>query len=132
MLKFINDKKETFVVNDQIGTPTYAKDLAGFIYYLIDKNLLDKACGNIFHYSNEGCASWYDFAKIIELLNGQARDIIKPCSTTFFNEKIIGKGKISEKRPFYSILSKKELEKLGDIKVRHWVDALMECMNDKL
>lgn len=129
MLNLIKDGKKTFVVNDQIGTPTYAKDLAGFIYDLISNDLLNKASGNIFHYSNEGCASWYDFAKMIEMLYNPESDVIKPCSTATFNSMAMEQGKIPENRPFYSVLSKKELSKIGDINVRHWAVALRDCMN---
>lgn len=129
MLNLIKNGKKTFVVNDQIGTPTYAKDLAGFIYDLISNDLLNKASGNILHYSNEGCASWYDFAKMIEMLYDPESDVIKPCSTETFNSMTMEQGKIPENRPFYSVLSKKELSKLGDINVRHWAVALRDCMN---
>ena len=134
MFNRIITKEKTFVVNDQIGTPTYAMDLANFLFYTVENNLSNLE-NKIYHFSNEGCASWYDFAKTIELFlienisNYINEDIINPISTNGYNEII---GKTLEKRPAYSVLNKEELNKIVEYKNRHWISALYECIDKYL
>lgn len=121
----------TTVVNDQIGTPTYAKDLAKFIVNIIDEGIYVNFKG-IYHFSNEGCCSWYDFAKAIELLINQKlnknsylyeinEEYIKPCKTEEYPTKA--------QRPVYSVLSKEKL-KSHNIFPKHWLISLSECIKN--
>lgn len=123
----IHQNLETHVVDDQIGTPTYAMDLAEYIVDLIELNNIPH---KILHYSNNGCCSWYDFAKLIELIHNSMfpnYDLIKPCSTHDYWLKYGGKKTI---RPFYSVLSKTETEELNNKKINHWVESLYKCCID--
>lgn len=120
MLNRINNKQETTVVCDQIGTPTYAKDLARFIIHLIEKEDLSK-CKRIYHFTNQGCASWYDFAAAIEKFTTSKIEYIKPCLTKYY--------KTMAERPKYSVLGKERLNEF-DFKQRHWMEALCECIDN--
>lgn len=120
MLNRINNKQETTVICDQIGTPTYAKDLARFIIHLIEKEDLFK-CKGIYHFTNQGCASWYDFAAAIEKFTTSKIEYIKPCLTKDY--------KTMAERPKYSVLGKERLNEF-DFKQRHWMEALCECIDN--
>ena len=120
MLNRINNKQETTVICDQIGTPTYAKDLARFIIHLIEKEDLSK-CKGIYHFTNQGCASWYDFAAAIEKFTTSKIEYIKPCLTKDY--------KTMAERPKYSVLGKERLNEF-DFKQRHWMEALCECIDN--
>lgn len=120
MLNRINNKQETTVVYDQIGTPTYAKDLARFIIHLIENEDLNKYKG-IYHFTNQGCASWYDFAAAIEKFTTSKIEYIKPCLTKDY--------KTMAERPKYSVLGKERLNEF-DFKQRHWMEALCECIDN--
>lgn len=118
MYNRINGHEPTFVVNDQVGTPTYAGDLAKYIYDVVTyRGLSDR----INHFSSEGCCSWYDFAKAIELLNSPGLTLgrvkIYPISTANYEKKI---DKILAKRPSYSVLSNND--KL--YATPHWLESL--------
>ena len=135
MIKRIKNNQKSCVVNDQVGTPTYAVDLARFLFDIIE-NKLDKIENKIYHYSNEGCCSWYDFAKCIEIcLHNRTKDLliannlIMPISTEDY-EKMINKK--LEIRPSYSVLSKSEIDNLLDFPIRHWFLALIECVDNYL
>jgi dTDP-4-dehydrorhamnose reductase len=119
MLNRINNKQDTTVVCDQIGTPTYAKDLARFIIHLIEREDLNSHKG-IYHFTNQGCASWYDFAASIEKFTTSKIEYIKPCLSKFYLT-------LAE-RPKYSVLSKERLNEF-DFKQRHWMEALCECID---
>lgn len=112
MLSLANQKKEIHVVNDQIGSPTYVPDLADTIRHLIYKK------NGIYHASNSGFCSWYDFAKAILAENGLNQELIKPISTTDY-------GALAP-RPQYSVLGHKALIKAGISPPRHWREALKE------
>ena len=101
------------VVNDQIGTPTYAYNLAWNVMYIIDSDMLDKT--GLYHYSDEGVASWYDFAKEINDLLGYTCDVM-PCRTDEFPRKA--------KRPSYSVLDKKKIKETFGIVISHWRESL--------
>ena len=120
MLKRINEHTDTTVVSDQIGTPTYAKDLARFIIHLIENEDLNKHKG-IYHFTNQGCASWYDFAAAIEKFTTSKIEYIKPCLTKYY--------KTMAERPKYSVLGKERLNEF-DFKQRHWMEALCECIDN--
>lgn len=106
------------VVYDQIGTPTYARDLAGLIASIIDKGMLDRT--GIYHYSNEGAISWYDFAKTICELCGNTCDI-KPCLSGEYPTKAV--------RPHFSVFDKSKVKETFGIKVPYWKDSLKDCIN---
>jgi dTDP-4-dehydrorhamnose reductase len=107
-------RPEIKVVADQIGTPTYAGDLAAAITYIIDSNQLDK-CGT-YHYSNEGVCSWYDFACEIARLSGNNECEIRPCTTADYPTKV--------QRPRYSVLDKSKFVKTFGLQIPEWHDAL--------
>lgn len=111
ILNKIRNNESVDVVDDQIGTPTYAQDLADFICWLITNEKFYNI-GNTIHFTNLGIASWYDLAKAIEVdLYGEDIGIVKPCDSS--SMKIL--------RPHYSVLSKKKLLSLGYGKLRHWL-----------
>ena len=101
------------VVNDQAGTPTYAYDLASLVMYIIDNDLLDKT--GLYHYSNDGVATWYDFAKEINDSLGYTCRVM-PCRTSEFPRKAV--------RPSYSVLDKKKVKETFGIEVPHWRESL--------
>ncbi len=105
------------VVFDQVGTPTYAGDLAAVIFKVIEQNLLDKQ--GIYHFSNEGVCSWYDFAVEICALSGNTCDI-QPCHSSEFPSKV--------KRPHFSVLDKSKLKATFNVKVPYWKDSLRKCI----
>lgn len=105
------------VVFDQVGTPTYARDLAKVIVNIIDNNLLNNT--GIYHYSNEGAVSWYDFAKAICELSGHACDV-QPCHTEEFPSKA--------RRPRFSVLDKSKVKQVFGIEIPYWRDSLKECI----
>lgn len=107
------------VVFDQVGTPTYAGDLAAVIYKVIENDMLDKQ--GIYHFSNEGVCSWYDFAKEIGELSGNVCDI-QPCHSDEFPSKV--------KRPQFSVLDKTKVKATFGIKVPYWRDSLKKCIEE--
>ena len=107
-------RSEVKVVADQIGTPTYASDLAKAITYIIDSGQLSK-CG-IYHYSNEGACSWYDFACEIARLSGNLECKIKPCTTADYPTKA--------RRPHYSVLDKSKFVATFGITIPEWKESL--------
>ena len=111
-------RPEVKVVADQVGTPTYAGDLAAAITYIIDSNQLDK-CG-IYHYSNEGVCSWYDFACEIARLSGNDECEIKPCTTAEYPTKA--------QRPRYSVLDKSKFVATFGLEIPNWLDSLKKVI----
>lgn len=105
------------VVSDQIGTPTYAQDLADAISGIIESGMLDKI--GIYHYTNEGVCSWYDFAKEICDMSGHLCDV-RPCRTSDYPSKT--------RRPHYSVLDKTKIKETFGIEIPHWKDSLMFCI----
>lgn len=118
MRKLTSEKDNIKVVFDQVGTPTYAADLADVIYKIISERLLDRQ--GIYHYSNEGVISWYDFAKAICELSGNNCDI-QPCHSDEFPSKV--------HRPSFSVLDKTKIKKELGITVPYWRDSLVKCIN---
>lgn len=117
MIGLANQKKEIQVVNDQIGSPTYVPDLADTIIQLIYKN------NEIYHISNSGFCSWYDFAKAILIEKGFNQELIKPVSTYEY-------GALAP-RPKYSVLDHRNLIKEGILPLRHWREALKEYIREE-
>ena len=105
------------VVCDQVGSPTFADDLAGIIAYVIEERMFDKT--GIYNYSNEGVCSWYDFAMEICRLAGHLCDI-HPCRSDEYPSKAV--------RPYYSVLDKTKVKKTFGVEIPHWADSLRICM----
>ena len=119
MLKLAETRDEISVVSDQIGTPTYAGDLADVILKIIRSKT--KNFG-LYHYSNEGVASWYDFAKaIFEASHSQIK--LNPIKTAEYPTPA--------KRPFYSVLNKSRIKKNLKVETPYWRDSLVKAL-DKL
>ena len=119
MLRIGTDKSELNVIFDQIGTPTYAKDLARVILELIRKpKSIDFG---IYNYSNEGVASWYDFAlAIFEYSKMKIR--VNPIRTEMYPTPA--------KRPYFSVLDKNKIKQNLNIKIPHWRDSLRKCLKN--
>jgi dTDP-4-dehydrorhamnose reductase len=105
------------VVFDQVGTPTYARDLAAAIL-----KILRSPKEGIYNYSNEGVCSWYDFARAIVSMSGNNCEV-RPCHSSEFPSKV--------KRPAYSVLDKTKIKETFGVTVPYWTDSLAECI-DKL
>lgn len=113
-----SEKDELKVVFDQIGTPTYARDLATVIFAIIQNDQFKDRKG-VYHYSNEGVCSWYDFAKAINDLFGNNCNII-PCHSDEFPAKVT--------RPHYSVLDKTNIKNDFSIEIGYWKDSLCKCV----
>ncbi len=119
MLRLGREKTSLGVIFDQIGTPTYARDLAVAIFAAINKGIVP----GIYHFSNEGVCSWYDFTQMIHHLAGIDSCRLKPLHTEEYPAKA--------KRPHYSVLDKTKIKDTFGIEIPYWVDSLKECV-DKL
>ena len=120
MLNLTSTKPELKVVFDQTGTPTYAYDLAAAIYGIVENRKYENKDG-IYHYSNEGVCSWFDFTKMIAEYAGNTTCDIQPCHSNEFPSKVI--------RPSYSVLDKTKIKNTFGIKVPYWTDSLKVCIN---
>lgn len=120
MLHLTASKPELKVVFDQVGTPTYAYDLARAIYEITSERKYEGNDG-IYHYSNEGVCSWYDFAKMIATYAGNLGCDIQPCHSKEFPSPV--------KRPAYSVLDKTKIKETFGVKVPYWTDSLKVCMD---
>lgn len=105
------------VVSDQIGTPTYAQDLADLLAAIIEEDKLDRT--GIYHFTDEGVCSWYDFAKEICDISGHLCDV-RPCRTSDYPSKT--------KRPHYSVLDKTKVKESFGMEIPHWKDSLKFCI----
>lgn len=121
MLKLISSKPELKVVFDQVGTPTYAQDLANAIFDIIENRKLDGNEG-IYHYSNEGVCSWYDLTKTIAKIIGNTSCNIQPCHSDEFPSPVV--------RPAYSVLDKTKFKNTFGSKIAYWTDSLQVCINN--
>ncbi len=119
MLRLTSEKPELKVVFDQVGTPTYAGDLALTLFSIIEKELFREAEGT-FHFSNEGVCSWYDFATEIALEAGHSACRILPCHSEEFPSKV--------KRPAYSVLDKSKIKAVFGVEIPHWRDSMRYCV----
>ncbi|MFK8281212.1 dTDP-4-dehydrorhamnose reductase [Capnocytophaga cynodegmi] len=108
-----SERNELKVVFDQVGTPTNARDLATFIVHIIEKDLYKKR--EVYHFSNEGVCSWFDFATEIVRMSGNDC-LVKPCLSSEFPSKV--------KRPSYSVLDKSKLKNDFNYTISHWKEAL--------
>lgn len=120
MMNLTATKSSLNVVFDQVGTPTYAYDLAKAIEVVIEK--FDGSQVGIYHYSNEGVCSWYDFTKMIAEYNGATTCDIQPCHSDEFPSPV--------KRPSYSVLDKTKIKEVFGVKVPYWTDSLKKCINN--
>lgn len=121
MIELTAAKPEIKVVADQVGTPTCANDLAEAVVRIIDENLYKE--NGIYHYSNEGACSWYDFAKEICVGVGHLCDVY-PCRTEDFPTPAA--------RPHYSVLDKTKFKTTFGIEIPHWRESMVSCISDLL
>ena len=121
MLNLTSTKPQLKVVFDQTGTPTYAYDLAATIYDIVE-NRKYEAHDGIYHYSNEGVCSWYDFSKMIAEYVGNTICDIQPCHSNEFPSPV--------KRPSYSVLDKTKIKETFGVKVPYWTDSLKVCIKN--
>lgn len=117
MLQLTAERDSLKVVFDQVGTPTYAKDLAGLIVKIISEDKLGLT--GIYHFSGEGAISWYDFAKAIGDLGGNICDI-RPCHTGDYPSKA--------RRPRFSVLDKTKVKETFGVTIPYWRDSLADCI----
>ena len=120
MLNLTASKPKLNVVFDQVGTPTYAFDLAKVILTIIEKFKDDADVRKTYHFSNEGVCSWFDFTKMIAEYAGHFECDIQPCHSDEFPSKVI--------RPSYSVLDKTKIKRELDIKIPYWTDSLKKCI----
>ncbi len=118
ILRLTAERPSLQVVFDQIGTPTYAQDLAHAILHIIETDQLDKE--GLYHFSNQGVCSWYDFAHAIAELAGHDACSIHPCLSSEYPTKA--------QRPHYSVLDKSKFASTFGLCPRHWREALGACM----
>lgn len=121
MLNLTATKPQLKVVFDQVGTPTYAYDLAKAIFDIVGSRKFDGRMG-IYHYSNEGVCSWFDFTKMIAEYAGNISCDIQPCHSNEFPSPV--------KRPAYSVLDKTKIKETFGIKVPYWTDSLRHCLEN--
>ena len=137
MLNLTATKPQLKVVFDQVGTPTYALDLARAIEVVLADfaaELKDGLSGGstgglsggkysktgVYHYSNEGVCSWYDFTKMIAAYSGQTECDVQPCHSNEFPSPV--------KRPAYSVLDKTKIKEVFGVEVPYWTDSLQKCI----
>ena len=121
MLRLTAEKPVLNVVFDQTGTPTYAGDLAEAIFGIIESRSFVGRDG-IYHYSNEGVCSWYDFARMIAGYAGNLSCDVRPCHSSEFPSKVT--------RPSYSVLDKTRIKETFGIRIPYWTDSLKKCIGN--
>lgn len=117
MIRLGQERDSLGVIFDQIGTPTYANDLAQAIFAAINKGVVR----GIYHFSDEGVCSWYDFTVAIHRLAGIASCKVKPLHTADYPAKA--------PRPHYSVLDKTKIKDTFGIEIPHWEESLKRCIN---
>jgi len=132
MLNLTSTKPQLKVVFDQVGTPTYAYDLAQAITTILDDykkeivncqlSTVNYSKSGVYHYSNEGVCSWFDFTKMIAEYAGNKDCDIQPCHSNEFPSPVT--------RPSYSVLDKTKVKETFGIKVPYWTDSLKVCINN--
>ena len=132
MLNLTATKPQLKVVFDQVGTPTYAKDLAQAISTILEDykketfnfqfSILNYSKSGVYHFSNEGVCSWYDFTKMIAEIVGNTNCDILPCHTEEFPSKVT--------RPSFSVLDKTKIKEIFDYKVPYWTNSLRKCLSN--
>lgn len=116
MIRLGKERETLGVIFDQIGTPTYANDLARAIYAAIDKGVVR----GVYHFSDEGVCSWYDFTVAIHRLAGITSCKVRPLHTAEYPSKA--------PRPHYSVLDKTKIKNTFDIEIPHWEESLKRCV----
>ncbi|MBR3883938.1 MAG: dTDP-4-dehydrorhamnose reductase [Bacteroidaceae bacterium] len=119
MLRLTSEKESLNVVFDQVGTPTYAGDLALTIFSIIEGDVYNGNEG-IYHFSDEGVCSWYDFAVEIACIAGHRNCKINPCHSSEFPSPVT--------RPPYSVLDKTKIKHTFGVDIPHWRESLVYCM----
>lgn len=117
MLNLTANRTELKVVFDQVGTPTYAFDLANAIMTIVHKPVK-----GIYHFSNEGVCSWYDFTKMIQEYSGQTTCEVQPCHSNEFTSPVV--------RPSYSVLDKTKIKQAFGIRIPYWTSSLKQCIDN--
>lgn len=120
MIRLGNEKPELGVIFDQIGTPTYARDLAVAIMAAINQGIVP----GVYHFSNEGVISWYDFTKAIHRIAGITTCHVKPLHTSEYPTPA--------NRPAYSVLDKTKIKETYNIEIPYWEESLEECIKQLL
>ena len=127
MMNLTATKPQLKVVFDQVGTPTYALDLAKAIVAVLNDYKTSASCNQteytktgIYHYSNEGVCSWFDFTKMIAEYNGTTACDIQPCHSDEFPSPV--------KRPSYSVLDKSKIKQEFGIAIPYWTESLKKCI----
>lgn len=120
MIRLGREKNELGVIFDQIGSPTYAADLAALIMTAINKGIVP----GVYHFSNEGVISWYDFTKAIHRIAGIKDCHVRPIHTEEYPTPA--------KRPHYSVLDKTKVKQTFGIEVPYWEDSLEDCIKKLL
>lgn len=121
MLSLTATKPQLKVVFDQVGTPTYAYDLAATIYDIVEHRKYEGKDG-IYHYSNEGVCSWFDFTRMIARYAGNTQCDVQPCHSDEFPSKVV--------RPSYSVLDKTKIKQTFGIRIPYWTDSLEACLKN--
>ena len=116
MIRLGKEKPELGVIFDQIGTPTYARDLAVAIFAAINQGIVP----GIYHFSNEGVISWYDFTKAIHRIAGITACHVRPLHTSEYPTPA--------KRPHYSVLDKTKIKEVYHLEIPYWEESLEECI----
>lgn len=127
MMNLTATKPQLKVVFDQTGTPTYALDLAKAIECILadygkERSAERYSKTGIYHYSNEGVCSWYDFTKMIAEYNGTTACDIRPCHSDEFPSPVT--------RPSYSVLDKTKIKNIFGIRIPYWTESLKQCINN--
>ena len=118
MIRLGKERESLGVIFDQVGTPTYARDLARVIFEAIRQGVVP----GVYHFSNEGVCSWYDFTKAIHRLAGITSCVVKPLHTSEYPTKA--------KRPHYSVLDKTKIKKIYNIEIPYWMESLQMCISE--
>ena len=131
MLNLTASKPQLKVVFDQVGTPTYAYDLAKAIFVVLEDynkeiincqlSIVNYSKSSIYHFSNEGVCSWYDFAKMVQVYANQTDCDIQPCHSNEFPSPV--------KRPSYSVLDKTKIKQSFGLTIPYWTESLKHCIN---
>ena len=116
MVRLMKERENLNVVSDQVGSPTYAADLAGLFMHIIDDG---KWLPGIYHYSNEGVISWYDFALAIKQIT-TSKCAVHPIPTTSYPTPA--------KRPSYSALDKDKIKSAYSVQIPPWEESLKTCL----
>lgn len=117
MIRLGKEKPELGVIFDQVGTPTYARDLAAAIFTAVNKGIVP----GIYHFSNEGVISWYDFTQAIHRIAGINTCHVKPLHTAEYPTPAA--------RPHYSVLDKTKIKQTYGIEIPYWEESLRECIS---